>query len=133
MQNTANDQMDKMTNSLIQACSDANNMMRDSMNMVMQSATIMTKGCTDMCDAINSMMQKSLENSAKTSQAMMSAKSIHDVVDMHSSMMKSSFDNLMTDMTNLSQLSAKVVQDATTPVTNHVNDTINKMSKTKAA
>ncbi len=132
MQNTT-DQMNKMTNTMIQACADANNVIRDSMNAVMQSATILTKGCTDMCDTISSMMQKSLEQSAKAGQAMMTVQTIHDLVDMHSNMLKSHFDSLMNDMSNLSQMSSRVVQDASVPVTNQINDTISKLSKTTKA
>jgi phasin family protein len=132
MQGT-NDQMNKITDNLIQACSDINMAMRDSMNAVLQSASIVTKGCSDMCDSMSSIVQKSIDQSAKVSTAMMSAKSIHDVMDTQSNILKSNFDSLMSDMNNLSQISSRIAQDAATPVTNTINDTINKMSKMKVA
>jgi phasin family protein len=128
-----NEQMDKMTNTLIQACTDFNNILRDSTNAVLQSATILTQGCSDMCNSMSSIVQKTIEQSAKASQAILSAKTVHDVMDTQSSILKSNFETLMNDMSNLSQISARVAQDASQPVTNSVNETINKMSKTKAA
>ena len=75
MQQETNEQMQKMSNNMMQACSDMNNIMRDTVNATLESITIMTKGCNELCNQVSSLMQKNLEQTAKMSQTMMSASS----------------------------------------------------------
>ena len=132
MQNNTTDQIDKITDNLVKACSDVNSLMRDSMNAALQSATVLTKGYEDLCDSVYSLVQKSIDNSAQASRALTSAKTVHDLMDTHSNLLKNGFDSLLNEMGKISQLSARIAQQATEPVTNHVSATINKISS-KAA
>jgi len=128
MQQETNEQMQKMSNNMMQACSDMNNIMRDTVNATLESITIMTKGCNELCNQVSSLMQKNLEQTAKVSQTMMSASSVNDFVDTQNTVMKTSLDNMMSEMTNLSQLSSRIAQQAAEPVTKHVNETMTKLS-----
>ncbi len=128
MQQETNEQMQKMSNNMMQACSDMNNIMRDTVNATLESITIMTKGCNELCNQVSSLMQKNLEQTAKMSQTMMSASSVNDFVDTQNTVMKNSLDNMMAEMTNLSQLSSRIAQQAAEPVTKHVNETMTKLS-----
>lgn len=130
---TPADPIDQITDSLIKACTDMTVMVRDTMNASLQSATILTKGYEEMCDSVNSILQKSLENNAQVSRAMMSAKSVQDMMDTHSNLLKSGFDNVMVEMNRILQLSSRLAQDAAEPVTQNVNAAINKISQTKVA
>ncbi len=130
---TTNDQIDKITNNLIKACTDLNSLVHDSMNAALQSATALTKGYEELYDTVSSLVQKSLENSAQASRAMLSAKSVHDLMDTHSSLLKNGFDSLMSEINNITQLTSRIAQQAAEPVANHVNATISKISQTKAA
>lgn len=127
------EQMEKMSSNLVQACADMNTLMRDTVNATLESISIMTKGCNELCNQVSDLMQKNLEQSAKISQSMMTATSVNDLVDTQNNVLKSSLDNMMSEMTNLSQLSSRIAQQAAEPVTKHVNETINKISKAKAA
>ncbi len=133
MQQTTTEQIDKITDNLMKACSDLNAIMRDSMNAALQSATALTKGYEEVCDSVNTIVQKSIENSAQASRALVNAKTVHDLMDTHSNLLKNGFDNILAEMNNITQLSARIAQQAAEPVTNHVNATINKISKNKAA
>jgi len=110
-----------------------NSMMHDTMNAALQSMSIMTKGCGDLCDSMSSLMQKSMEQSMKVSQTMMSGTSVGDLMNPQNNMMKSSFDNLMGEMTNISQLSTRIAQEAAEPMKKQMTETMSKMSKMKAA
>jgi len=103
------------------------------MNAALQSATALAKGYDEMCESVNVIMQKSLENSAQASRALLNAKTVHDLMDTHSNLLKNGFENILAEVNNISQLSARIAQQAAEPVTNHVNATINKISKNKAA
>ena len=128
-----NEQINKMNANLMQACTDMNKLMRDTVNAALESVSIMTKGCNELCDQVSNLMQKNMEQTAKISQTMMSATSVNDLVDTQNTVLKNGLDNMMTDMTNLSQLSSRIAQQASEPVTKHVNETINKLSKSQAA
>ncbi len=128
-----NEQLEKITSNVIQACTDMNAMMRDTVNATLQSVTIMTKGCGDLCDSVSSLMQKSLEQSVKISQTLMSTTSVNELMDTQNSVIKSSFDNIISEMNNISQLSTRIAQQAAEPVTKQMNETMSKISKIKAA
>jgi len=128
-----NDQMEKVSNSLVQAATDMNSMMRDMVNAALQSVSIMTKGYSDIWDSIYTLTQKQIEQSAKVSQTLSSTTNVNDLVNTQNTMLKSSFDSIMSDMNNLSQLSTRIAQQAAEPVTKQVNATISKISKSKAA
>ena len=127
------EQIDKMTGSLVKACSDMNTMMRDTMNAALQSMTILTKGCEELGDSVSTLMQKSLENAAQTSSAIMSIKNINDLMDMQTSLMKNNFDSVLAETNKLTQISSRIAQQAAEPVTQHMNATITKLSLVKAA
>ncbi len=133
MQNNNTEQLEKMTNTLLQSCTDMNTLMRDTVNATLQSVSIMTKGCSDLCDSVSSLIQKSMEQSLKVSQTLMSASSVNDLVDTQNSLLKSSFDNIMSEVNNISQLSTRIAQQAAEPVTKQLNATMTKMTKVKAA
>lgn len=130
---TNNEQMEKMTSTLLQNCTEMNTMMRDTVNATLQSISIMTRGCSDLCDSMSSLMQKSLEQSLKISKTLMTASSVNDLMDTQNNMIKSSFDSMMSEMNNISQLSSRIAQQAAEPVTKQLNETMSKVSKIKAA
>lgn len=132
MQDT-NEQMEKMTSTLMQAASDMNTMMRDTMNATLQSVSIMTKGCGELCDSLSSLVQKNIDQSTKVVQSLSSVTSVNDLVSTQNTVLKDNFDSMISDLNNLSQISSRVAQQAAEPVTKHVNDSISKISKIKAA
>jgi len=128
-----NEQMEKMTSSYMQAATEMNGMLRDTVNATLESVSIMTKGCSDLCNSLSSLMQKQMEQSLKVSQSMMTPTNVNDMVNSQNNMMKTSFDSMMADMNNLSQLSTRIAQQAADPVTKQVNASLTKLSKVKAA
>ncbi len=132
---TPNQQMENMAGNMIRMCVDMNSMARGTMEAALQSLTIMTKGCEEMCDTLSSMMQNSLEQSAKAGQAMAGAKSMREIMDMQSNLMKSGFENMMSEVSKITQISARTAQQASEPVANQVSSTMAKAmrSGSKAA
>lgn len=128
-----NEQLEKMTGSYVQAATDMNAMMRDTVNATLESVSIMTKGCSDLCNSLSALMQKQIEQSMKVSQSMMSTTNVNDMVSTQNSVIKNGFDSMMADMNNISQISSRIAQQAAEPVTKVVNASITKISKTKAA
>ncbi len=133
MQTVNNEQMEKITDTMLQNCTEMNGMMRDTVNATLQSVSIMTQGCSDLCNSLSSLMQKSLEQSLKISKTMMSASSPTELMDAQNGVIKNSFDSLVSEMNNISQLSSRIAQQAAEPVTKQLNETMSKISKVKAA
>lgn len=132
MQNST-DYIDKTTDSLMRMCSDMSVMMRDSMNAGLQSVTVLTKGCEDMWDSVNTIVQKTLENNAQAGRVFMNAKSPNDLMDVPSVLMKNSFDGIMAETNRLMQMSSRIMQEAVEPVAQNVNATMTRLSRIKAA
>ncbi len=133
MQNTTNEQFEKFSNNLLQVATDTNTLWTDSVKASLQSISIVTKGCTDLCDSYSSMVQKYLDQSSKIVRTLSSATSVNDLVDTQNTVLKNSLDSLVTDMSNITQLSTRIAQQAVEPVTNQINNSISKLSKTIAA
>lgn len=133
----SNEQMDKMMNGMMQAMTDANKIVQDSMNAALQSATVMTKGYQEMCDNMNTMARNWVSQGTKVGQTMMGAKDVNDIMTTQSSMMQSTIESMMDDMNRMSQLSSRIAQEAAEPVANHMNAamnaTMNMMAARKAA
>ncbi|MGE4352252.1 MAG: phasin family protein [Bdellovibrionales bacterium] len=133
MQQNTTEQMEKLTSSYVQAATDMNTLVRDTINASLESVSIMTKGCSDLCNSVSSLVQRQIEQSLQVSQSMLSTSNVNDLVTNQNSMLKSNLETMMSDLTNLSQLSSRIAQQAAEPVTKNLNTTLNKMSKAQAA
>ncbi len=129
----SSDQIDKVADTLLKTSSDINIMVRDSLNAALQSVTILTKGCEDICDSMNALFQKSLENNAAAGRALLNVKNIHDLVDVQSTLVRGGFDSVMNEVNRMMQMSSRIAQECVEPVTQNMNATIIKFSRTKAA
>ncbi len=125
--------MDKVANSLMQACNDMNKIARDTLSAALQSATVVTKGCEELCESMNTMTQNALSSGMKAGQAMMGAKTVRDLMDTHTNLMKNGFDSMMSEMSKITQISTRIAQQAAEPVANQVNAAISKATARKAA
>jgi len=129
MQEATKAQMNKMTNNLVSSASEMNSIIHDAVCATLQSASVWVNGCSDLCDTMSGLMQRTIEQSSSVTQTMFECTSVNDIMNKQSDMMKSNFDTIMSDMSNISQLSTRIAQEAAEPVTNHVNQTITKISK----
>jgi len=128
-----NEQIEKMTASYMQTAGEMNTMMRDTMNATLESISVMTKGCSELCNSLSSLMQKQMEQNIKTSQTLMTTTNVNDLVSTQNTMVKSQIETMMSDINNISQISSRIAQQAVEPVTKIMNESMTKMSKTKAA
>lgn len=124
---------DKWMSNLLRGCSDMNSVMHDSMNAFLQSGTAYTRGCEEIYDSVSILVQKWLENCSQSCRAMSGVKSMREVMDMQTNMLKCSYDDMVAEMNKITQISTRTVQQTAEPVTNHVNATISKLSLVKAA
>lgn len=131
--NPTNDYYDKMADTMMKANADMNIMMRDWLNAWLQSATIYTKGCEDMCESMTNIMQKTMENGMTASKNMANVKNPNDMMDMNVNMLKGNFDYLMSEVNRLMMTSSRLAQEWAEPMTQNMNATIIKLSRVRAA
>ena len=125
---------DQVTQNLLQACADASAMTRNSLNAALQSATVLTKGAEEICDSCNSLTQNMLSHSISTGKAVMAARSMRDLMDLQTNLMKSGFDFMVAELTRMSEISARTAHKAVVPMADNINNTVVKLSRaTKAA
>ena len=105
----------------------------ESVNASVKSASAWAKGLSEVYESLGSLVQSSLSHSKKISDSLSGAKSLHDVVSTQSSLLKESVERFSSELSKISQISARTAQQAAEPVTNHFNAAISKLSKSKAA
>jgi len=128
------DHVDQVASTLSKACNDVTSLAHESVNVLLQSVTVIAKGYEELLQSYNSLFQNALSQSAAASRAALSARSARDFQDLQSGLAKNGFDFLVGELGKISQISARTAQQATEPVANHVNATITKISsKSKVA
>jgi len=77
--------------------------------------------------------RNSLETVAEAATALLAAKTLEDVVQLHSDFAKASFDRMMASSTKLSEMGVKVADEALAPIGDRVEATFRKLGKPLAA
>lgn len=84
------------------------------------SGTVVARGVEDMSKAWLRFTQQSMENGVAATRAMLGAKTLHDLVGVQSDYARNSFESLMAETAQLSELSVRVVrglaQEAMRPI-----------------
>ena len=125
---SSNEQLEKLSNNFLQTATEMNSLALESVQASLQSVSIITQGLGDLSESVSSLSQKYLEQSVKNCQSMMNISSVNDLVDNQSVVMKDSFDELVSDMSNITQLSTSIAQKAAEPVANQLNKSISTIS-----
>ena len=77
--------------------------------------------------------RNSLETVAEAATALLAAKTLEDVVQLHSDFAKASFDRMMASSTKLSEMGVKIADEALAPIGDRVEATFRKLGKPLAA
>ncbi|NQV83937.1 MAG: phasin family protein [Rhodospirillales bacterium] len=129
-----------MTNSKNKAATDAINgyeqavaYTKENVDAVMKSNAIFTKGLQDINTALFSLAQSTLENSVAATKTLFDCKTVADVMDAQAELAQVGYTKAVEDSRKISELSAKVAEAASQPITKQVNATVEKFSKPMAA
>lgn len=128
-----NQQIEQLSQGMMQACTDMGTMTRNSLNAALQSATVLTKGADEFCDSTTSLAQNLLTHSINTTKAVMSARSFRDLMDLQTNLMRSGFDVMMAELTRMSEISTRTAQKAMEPVTENISASVMKIGRQKQA
>ncbi len=106
---------------------------KGNIDAVMQSSALFTKGLQDINAAWFGLAQTSMDESVAATRAMLGAKNIGDVVKMRMDFAKSNYEKVVGETRKISELSMKVAEEATSPITDRLNDTVGRFTKSVAA
>ena len=123
------EQMEKVTQGLIQACDEMNANCCKSVDALVEATSVASKGYEEFSKKLGSLVQDSVARTVDTSKTMLAAKNFQEVAEIQTELMKGLFDSWMAGASRLSQISARVTQEAFGPVIRHANDTASKAAQ----
>ena len=112
---------------------DAAEMGRENVEAVIKAGTIFFKGYEDLMRTAVEMTQKSAEKQSKYMQQALSMKNLNELTSLQNKMVQDNFDDFMQGTTKLSEMTAKLLSEASEPVNAQVNKSVEKASKAMAA
>lgn len=106
---------------------------KETLEAFVRSGTIFAKGWQDASKAAIALTQETFEESVAASKAIMGAKSLKDVVDVQTGLVKHSFDRAVAESGRLSETNFKLAEEAFEPLNERLNVTVSKLMKPLAA
>jgi phasin family protein len=129
----AKEQFEKTTAQLLKSYEDLQAASKANVEALVESSSIAAKGAEDLSREVVAYSQSTLDKSITTGKALLTAKSLQEVVELQNSFFKSSFDAFISEATRIQELTVKVTNDALAPLSARVNATVETLSKPLAA
>lgn len=99
---------------------------KDALEAVVASSELLSKGLQDLGNTVYALAQQSLDEGVAASKQMLVAKSLREVIDLHSSLARSQFDRLLDEAPRLSERSVKLLEEALAPISAQVNAVVDQ-------
>ncbi len=106
---------------------------KGNVDALVQSGAIAAKGAEDLGREVVAYVQASFDKSVTTGKALLTAKSLKEVIDLQTDFVKSSLESFASEATRLQDLSTRVTNEAIAPLNARVNAAVETLSKPLAA
>jgi phasin family protein len=106
---------------------------KENVDAVVKSSTIFVKGVQDVSKSFFALTQLSFEEGVALSKTLLGAKTIQDVVEVQSTLVKTSFDKAMAESGRISEMSMKVAEEAFAPINDRMSVAMQRVMKPIAA
>lgn len=116
-----------------QLAQDAANQSRESMEAFVKSGTIFAKGFEEIIKTAATLTQGAAEKQAEYTKQLMGSKTLNEYAEAQNKIAQSSFDQFMAGATKLSEMSVKVLNEASEPLNEQMTKTMAKANKQMAA
>lgn len=127
------EQVEKASAQVMKGYDEVSALAKDNVDALIEAGTIAAKGAEDIGKEVVSFAQASFDKSVAAGKAILSAKTLLEVVDLQNDYAKSSFDALLTGATKIQELAVKATNAAFAPIGARVNAAVDKLSKPIAA
>ena len=105
---------------------------KENMDALIAAGDIWFKGYEQIGKAFFAYAQETAELGAEAAKAVMSAKTVQDVIDLQTDFTKQRIDSLTSESAKLSELSVKTVNEAMAPIQKRFDENVAKFMKTAA-
>lgn len=123
------EQFEKASSQLFTFWSDAAEYGKGNVDAYFAAGTAFAKGLEDLGRTVFDVGQSTFEETVGTTKAMVTAKSLNEVVDLQSNYARKTFDGLVAESTKLSEMTVKVANEAMAPLNARVNATVDSFAR----
>lgn len=106
---------------------------QESVDAVMKSNAIFVKGLQDINTVLFGLAQTSLEDNVAATQKLFDCKTVADVIGAQADLAKTGYAKAIEDSRKISELTVKLAEASSQPITKQVNAAVEKFSKPMAA
>lgn len=106
---------------------------KDNFDAFVKANTIFVKGIEHFGKEMMSLTQANMKNAASLTQAIFSAKTLNDMVELNTELTTSSIEELAANSSKLSEIGMKLTTEALAPINARVNAAIEKMLELSTA
>lgn len=123
--NSFKEQMEKMSGGATESA-------RESIESLTKSGATFTKGAEQMMKALAESIQESSQRNAEAMKALMACRTLNEFAEAQNKMAQQNFDEMMSTMTKMSEMSIKLYKDAMEPVNNQMTKSMNSVMSAAA-
>lgn len=127
------DQVEKASKSLLEGYDELTALSQKNVEAMVEAGNAWAKGAESIGKAYFNLAQVSAEAGVEATQAMFSAKTLKDVMDVQTGYTKASIDTLVAEGKKINDMTMQVANDALQPIQTQVNETIEKVLKQSAS
>ncbi|MHA1539054.1 MAG: phasin family protein [Alphaproteobacteria bacterium] len=126
--NSTKQQSKKVSGTMLKNYDQANNYVRDNFNALAKSNEIWSKAAESIGKSVSDYAQKSFDESMSAVTAAMGCKSLPELTELNNSLTQKSISEIKSESTKWSEQTAKAAKEATQPIQDRFNQTIEKIS-----
>jgi phasin family protein len=127
------EQVEKASTAALQGYDEFAAYNKDAMDAYVKAGNVMAKGMEDMGKTVFAFAQTQAEANVAAAKALMSAKTINDVVEIQTNLARDQFDAFVAESTKVSEMGMKVANEAVEPIQAQFNVVVEKVMKPVAA
>ncbi|MCH6589193.1 MAG: phasin family protein [Proteobacteria bacterium] len=106
---------------------------KDNVQAVMTSGAILAKGVQDLNDVWLGLARASVEDAVGAAKALFGCKTLPEVVELQTGLAQAQYEKFVAESRRLSDMSAKLAENASAPITARVTVAVEKFTKPLAA
>ena len=106
---------------------------KDNVEAVVKANTLFVNGVQDLNKEIFAMAQATLEENAVMTKRVLNCTSFQDAVAIQNDLVKANYEKAMTESRKITDMTVKLAEGATAPITKQVNLAVEKFTKELAA
>lgn len=100
---------------------------RETFDALVSAGTILTQGLHDLSRAALGLVQVSIEDNVAAAKALLTARTVQDLIDVQADLSRASLDHLLGESTRLTGETLRLAEDAAAPLTARVEATLDRV------